>query len=297
MIHPKWYVFAGGGMHGIAFVGALTVLEQHYRKTGGWRLHGYVGVSVGSLTALLLTLGYTLDELRDVVFNMDYSALQNINEDTLVDALENCGIDDGVGLRAFVEKLLATRGLGAGASFADLVSADKAAPALRIYACRLRDGVCVEFSRRRTPHTPIVDALCASMAVPFYYTPVMIGGELYVDAGVVNNYPIDLLSPAEQQSALGFLFRLDDRPFVLGDDYSILAYGHKLIKIMTMDRYRAQLRHFGDRTILINSGSIQFLDFGMTADVKERLIELGAGAARAFLSRKRPPPQRRYSVS
>ena len=292
MIHPKWYVFAGGGMHGIAFVGALTVLEQHYRKTGGWRPHGYVGVSVGSLTALLLALGYTLDELRDVVFNMDYSALQNVNEDTLVDALENCGIDDGSGLRAFVEKLLTSRGLGAGASFADLVGA-----ALRIYACRLRDGVCVEFSRRRTPHTSIVDALCASMAVPFYYTPVMIDGELYVDAGIVNNYPIDLLSPAEQQSALGFLFRLDDDPFVLGQEYSMLAYGLKLIKIMTMDRYRAQLRHFGDRTILINPGSIQFLDFGMSADVKERLIELGAGAARAFLGRRPVPPARRFSVS
>lgn len=278
-------------MHGIAFVGALTVIEEHYRKTGGWRKHGYVGVSVGSLTALLLALGYTLDELRDVVFNMDYSALQNVNEDTLVDALENCGIDDGVGLRAFIEKLLATRGLCVGASFTDLTG-----PALRIYACRLRDGVCVEFSRRRTPHIPIVDALCASMAVPFYYTPVMIDGELYVDAGVVNNYPIDLLSPAEQQSALGFLFRLDDNPFILGDDYSILAYGHKLIKIMTMDRYRAQLRHFGDRTILINSGSIQFLDFGMSADVKEHLIELGACAARAFLARRPVPPARRWSV-
>jgi NTE family protein len=296
MIHPKWYVFAGGGMHGIAFVGALAVLEEHYRKTGGWRPHGYVGVSVGSLTALLLALGYTLDELRDVVFNMDYSALQNVNEDTLVDALENCGIDDGGGLRAFVEKLLTSRGLGAGAVFADLGGA-ASAPALRIYACRLRDGVCVEFSRRRTPHTPIVDALCASMAVPFYYTPVMIDGELYVDAGVVNNYPIDLLSPAEQQSALGFLFRLDDAPFVLGQEYSMFAYGVKLIKIMTMDRYRAQLRHFGDRTILINPGSIQFLDFGMPADVKERLIELGAGAARAFLARRPVPPARRWSVS
>ena len=293
MIHPKWYVFAGGGMHGIAFVGALTVIKEHYRKTGGWRPHGYVGVSVGSLTALLLTLGYTLDELRSVVFNMDYSALQNINEDTLVDALENCGIDDGSGLRAFVEKLLTARGLSVGASFADLKSTG---PTLRIYACRLRDGVCVEFSRRRTPGVLLVDALCASMAVPFYYTPVTINGELYVDAGIVNNYPIDLLSPAEQQTALGFLFRLDDDPFVLGDEYSMLAYGIKLIKIMTMDRYRAQLRHFGDRTVLIDPGKIQFLDFGMSVETKERLVELGACAARAFLARRPVPPARRWSV-
>ena len=292
MIQPRWLVFAGGGVRGVSYVGALETLERRGLTRGAIR--GYAGVSIGALVALLFALGYSLADARRIVFDLDYSSLQHIDEETIMTVMENCGIDDGAGLRAFIESLLVKRGLKADATFADLKDG---APALRVYACRFRDGILVEFSKRRTPNTPIVNALYASMAVPFYFTPIEIDGELYVDGGISNNYPIDALSPTEQKQAVGFLFKIDDQPFVLGDYTSIINYGVQLVKSMSMNRYRNQMRMFEDRTVVIDCANIHFLDFNMSVDVKEQLIQAGVDAAEKYLVYRPTPPVRRWSIS
>jgi NTE family protein len=55
-------VFEGGGAKGIAFVGALEVLQQQ-----GHRAARYIGTSAGAITATLCAAGYTLNEMMQAV--------------------------------------------------------------------------------------------------------------------------------------------------------------------------------------------------------------------------------------
>src|SRR5689334_148212 len=55
-------VFEGGGAKGIAFVGALEVLQQH-----GHTLRRFIGTSAGAITATLLAAGYTCEELMTAI--------------------------------------------------------------------------------------------------------------------------------------------------------------------------------------------------------------------------------------
>ena len=55
-------VFEGGGAKGIAFVGALEVLQQR-----GHTLRRYIGTSAGAITATLLAAGYTHQEMMDAI--------------------------------------------------------------------------------------------------------------------------------------------------------------------------------------------------------------------------------------
>lgn len=48
----------GGGVKGLAYVGALSVLTSHYT------FHRYVGTSAGAIAAILLAAGFTPDELE-----------------------------------------------------------------------------------------------------------------------------------------------------------------------------------------------------------------------------------------
>jgi predicted acylesterase/phospholipase RssA len=57
-------VFEGGGMKGIAFIGALRALAAY-----GYRHGRLLGTSVGSLFATLLAAGYSADELYDLIFD------------------------------------------------------------------------------------------------------------------------------------------------------------------------------------------------------------------------------------
>ena len=55
-------VFEGGGVKGLAFCGALKVLEERGIITD---VKGLAGSSAGAITAGLLACGYTSDEILD----------------------------------------------------------------------------------------------------------------------------------------------------------------------------------------------------------------------------------------
>ncbi len=56
--------------------------------------------------------------------------------------------------------------------------------ALRICTVRARDARRVVFGTPRAPQTDVGTAVAASCAIPAYFTPVRIDGQLYIDGGV-----------------------------------------------------------------------------------------------------------------
>lgn len=63
-------VFEGGGVRGIAFIGALEALAA-----GGHEIDRVMGTSVGGLTAALLATGHDVTSLREHVFNLETGRL------------------------------------------------------------------------------------------------------------------------------------------------------------------------------------------------------------------------------
>lgn len=63
-------VFEGGGVKGIAFVGALCYLEEK-----GYKFSRVAGTSAGAIIASLLAVGYTAEELKTIILSLDYSKL------------------------------------------------------------------------------------------------------------------------------------------------------------------------------------------------------------------------------
>jgi len=62
-------VFEGGGVKGIAYVGALQVLEERGILPGIQRVGG---TSAGAITALLLGLGYALSEIEKILRELNF---------------------------------------------------------------------------------------------------------------------------------------------------------------------------------------------------------------------------------
>jgi len=62
-------VFEGGGVKGIAYVGAMQVLEQRQALKGIKRVGG---TSAGAINALLFSLGYTIVEQREILSSSNF---------------------------------------------------------------------------------------------------------------------------------------------------------------------------------------------------------------------------------
>ncbi|MDQ7860327.1 patatin-like phospholipase family protein [Peribacillus frigoritolerans] len=63
MTYPfKNLIFEGGGVKGLAFVGALEILEENHILEN---IKRFGGTSAGAITALLLGLGYNAKQIRE----------------------------------------------------------------------------------------------------------------------------------------------------------------------------------------------------------------------------------------
>src|SRR5271166_6526508 len=69
----KYLVFSGGGMRGLSFAGAVSSLEKKGLELN--KLKGIGGVSAGSIIASLLAIGYTPDELNEILPTINYNKI------------------------------------------------------------------------------------------------------------------------------------------------------------------------------------------------------------------------------
>src|ERR1044072_1217191 len=67
-------VFEGGGVKGIAYGGALEVLEQSQITP---QIEKVAGTSAGAITATMVSLGYTAGELIEIMMGLDFSKLED----------------------------------------------------------------------------------------------------------------------------------------------------------------------------------------------------------------------------
>jgi NTE family protein len=113
-------VFEGGGVKGIALVGAFSVLEER-----GCEPQNMAGASAGAIVAALIAAGYTAAELRKIIGELDYDYFKDESwEDRIplagrsLSILKDLGVYEGEAFLAWMRNLLEAKGVQ---TFGDLV--------------------------------------------------------------------------------------------------------------------------------------------------------------------------------
>jgi NTE family protein len=292
-VPPRRIALSGGGIRTIAHAGAL----QTWRDAGILEcVHEYLGVSGGAFVAMILCLGYSIDELRRLCLKYDFNMLNTFDPEQAFLFLETLGLDTGHALERLLVSILKHKGYGPHATFKEL-SDDL--PVLRVYATNLTTSEVQEFSKRVTPDTEIVFAVRSSMSLPLYYTPMRepSTGHTFVDGGVLHNLPMAFLTEEELHDTWGIMFNQPSAE--LGNPSAgIVEYMKHLYNSMLHKRYEGMLRSMSHKILRIPIGHISPIHFSLTQDEKEEILQQAAEEARAFLYG--PPawiPVRRNSVS
>ena len=201
---PRYAVFAGAGQRGLAYAGALHALRAYSGVELGHSVLGAAGTSIGAFFALLVSCGYTADEiLRDVVCT-PVSQLLSMNLGTLY---THFGMDDGATLQAFVNRLLQAK-LGLRQPPTLLQLYERTRRVFVAVATDLSSYSPVYLSSSSHPHMAAAQAVAISMALPPYFCPTQVpaarggGGQPLLDGGFVDNFPMHLF-PAEY--TVGFI--------------------------------------------------------------------------------------------
>lgn len=185
-------VFEGGGVKGIAYIGAMQVLAQRDLLQDIIRVGG---TSAGAINALIFALGYDLREQRDILESTDFRKFMDNSFNPIKDIRRlayEFGWYKGDFFSGWIGTLIKDRLGREKATFSDLKAAHR--PGLYMIGTNLSTGYAEVFSAERYPDMPLVTAVRISMSIPLFFAAVRHGirNDVYVDGGVILNYPIKL---------------------------------------------------------------------------------------------------------
>lgn len=244
-------VFEGGGIKGIAYVGAMQVLRQRGLLDNILRLGG---TSAGAINALIYALGYDIREQHQILDSTDFRAFMDDSFGIIRDIrrlARDFGWHRGDFIGGWLGDLVRDRLGSAEATFADLKAAGR--PDLYVIGANLTTGYSEVFSAERHPHMPLAAAVRISMSIPLFFAAVRLGprDDVYVDGGVQDNYPVKLFdrlryiaadepeavrrtSYYNQENARFLLARPDHSPYI----YNRQTLGLRLDSAEEIARFR-----------------------------------------------------------
>lgn len=169
-----WLVLGGGGLKGMAHIGALQALDE-----AGVRPAGIVGTSIGSLIAACAASGMSPAEMRERALTIDRRAIRRLNRGAVwINGIREVSVFRGDTLRDYFEDVLPEGGWSA-----------LRIPVL-INAVDLGDGSTHWFGPGAREDVSLLDAVYASSALPVFYPPFRRDGRAFVDGGILRSLPV-----------------------------------------------------------------------------------------------------------
>jgi predicted acylesterase/phospholipase RssA len=276
---PRVLVMKGGGVKGIAYVGALAALEEH-----GYQFDHFVGTSAGAISAALLAVGYSSKELGEILEKTNFKEFKDgwfLHSLLLLPFRK--GLYRGEAFRVWLEKLLRAKfpkyDGALSIEFNHLNESDGEKRRLTVFAsCKDRSAYHFDSTDPKDSERAISYACRCSMAIPYFFMPERIDGKWVVDGGMQNNYPIDALLryfPTLKDTSDFIGLYLGPKEVEKNGKWMLL----NLFSIWSESGDEEAKKEFIDRTIVIDPRPVKTTDFSLSPnDVKFLLAEGRASA-------------------
>ena len=284
-------VLEGGGVKGIAYVGAiqklhdLGVMEQ---------IKKVAGTSAGAITACLVSLRYTATEIHKIVFDLDFKSFEDGKR--IFRIFTKYGIYRGDAFLKWMTQQITSKKdlkLSGKATFADFKAAG--CRELKVFATDIYTQKIQEFSFDTTPDTIVAEAIRASMSIPMFFKAWQFSNSipndhLYVDGGVLLNFPINTFTKKGHHIDQTLGLHLDN----LSGKPTLEAFGNnhirKYIRAVFDTLLTAQVVDFENdahemlETIRIDDLGVSATDFALTDKMKMALIQQGRDAVETYFA-------------
>ena len=177
---------SGGGINGLVILGSLKfVLDKKILILN--RVKNFVGTSIGSLIIFLLVIGYSINDIIQIFYDLNLEKLKV--ELDLEDLINNYGIENGAKILTVIQTLLYTKLKIYDITLIELFNITK--KKINIIAANYSKKKEVNFNHIDYPNLSVISAMRMSISIPFIFHPFKFEGDLYVDGGVMNNFGIE----------------------------------------------------------------------------------------------------------
>ena len=285
-------VCKGGGVKGIALVGALLYFEEC-----GYIWKKVAGTSVGAIVASLVAVGYTAKEIYDIMLKIDYrefadkNTLQSI---PLIGPPISLFYSKGIHAGDYVENFLSEKFEQKGKKyFKDIYENGEsklkviASDVTRHKLIVLPDDL-VEYNINPMEFE-IAKAVRMSLSIPFFFEPVILnkkGNPSYiVDGGLLSNFPIWIFDVSDRPRWPTFGLNLyNNVQSSNSNHHGLISY---LMDVIETSLSTSEEIYFKDcdcvRIVNIPTLGISTINFDITKEEMTSLFNSGYNSAKSFL--------------
>ena len=285
-------VLGGGGAKGAAHIGVLKYMEEM-----GIPIDYVAGTSMGSIIGGLYALGYTPDQLTQLISGMDWSAYigNKINRTTMSYEMRQRNSTMLLNVPFSLDNLFDNN------SSTTLISQLPSAYVNNSSLINLFNDLCVgyqeemDFNDLPIPFAcvatdmitgkevvlrrgSIPTAMRASMAIPGVFSPVSIDTAVLVDGGLVNNFPADVLSEMGADIIIGI--EITSTKDITSDDLQSLPQVFSRLVTTSTSGKREENREMCDIYIVPDISGYGMLSF--SPEAIDTLVERGYKKANEF---------------
>jgi predicted acylesterase/phospholipase RssA len=270
-------ILKGGGIKGLALVGAILELQNYYN------FYGYVGTSAGAILAGLLALGYKPEELQTILMKTDFKRFEDGGLLWRWITLRYKGyLHPGREFEKWLEEQI-ERIYNTPKRLMTPPKMNKQCVAARlaVYAAQDKEGEVVFDSEvKEDAKFEVSFAIRASMSIPVYFKPPTHNNRPIFDGGLRQNFPAEhWLSNNPNHNFIGIYLEDKAPEWILMRLKNILLVknDHQFI-----DKHQSQV-------VRINPDPIKITDFDLSDEEAQFLVLEGRAAALEHLLYFLPP--------
>ena len=282
-------VLAGGGARGASFIGVLKYLEELDIP-----IDYVVGSSMGSIVGGIYALGYSPDEMAEIISSVQWEKYVGNHIDRScysADLRERYGTQvvnvpfnvKGLFKKGFIPAVFSELPIAyvnnkelenlfneLSQGYQDSISFDSLPVPFACVATDIVAGKEVVLHSGSLPK-----AIRASMAIPVVFSPVVIDGKLLYDGGLINIFPSDVLREMGADIIIGIEF--SNEKYFFGNEIPTASTLFDYIYNFVIHPKRDENKKLCD--ILIKPNTAEFGPFSFTSKAIDTLVNRGYQAA------------------
>lgn len=279
----KHLVFSGGAYKGFYTMGALKYLsETSFYKLS--EIENIYGASVGSIIGLILCLKLNWDDVIEHLINRPWQNLFNFSTEAIWNIISKKGLLHKEFIYSLFDILFKNAGLSKDSTLKDIYTFSNIT--LHIYAVNSTTFILEDFTYITRPNVKVLDAVYMSCSIPFIFQPLYFNNCYYVDAGIINPYPLDIcLKEHNNKDVLSFKV-VDDNFGDCNEKTSIFYFGFYLFYRLIQSNYKDKIYEKIQNEIIIPGDILNIVKAQKIINdskVRKNMINQGVKYAKLFL--------------
>lgn len=242
-------IISSGGIKGIATLGALNEFSKKYPIN---KIKYFTGCSVGAIICLFLNIGYTINDLNDIILKINFNIFQEIK---ILNLFEKCGLDEGIKFTNFLKASIINKGFNNNITFQELY--ELTGKVLTICVVNITKGVSEYHNYLTTPTLSVLLSVRMSSNIPVLFSPILYNESYYVDGGLLDPFPYYFIKNTNKFGL--WLFENYEFKFIKEDNVSFVNnlsssfnYIIELLKIVYTNYMKKYYKKIPKNVVYIN---------------------------------------------